>query len=69
MSTNLHNVAVLLHYLDRVDEARDAYTTCLSIQEEKFGPEHPDTVATRNGLEALDSEQPQDEEGSWVRLV
>ena len=61
-AATLHNVAVLLHYMNRLDEARDAYTTCLLIQEEKLGPEHPDASSTRNSLEALDSEQPQEED-------
>jgi hypothetical protein len=46
-----HNLAVVLDEQGEFAEARYRYEKVLQARERLLGPEHPDTLATRRGLE------------------
>ena len=56
MATELNNLASLLYARNRLAEAEPLMRRALAILETSLGPDHPNTVTTRNNLAALEIE-------------
>jgi tetratricopeptide (TPR) repeat protein len=53
VATHLNNLALLLKSTDRLEEAEALYRRALAIDEQNFGPDHPNVGSDLNNLAAL----------------
>jgi tetratricopeptide (TPR) repeat protein len=48
--TTINNIAAMLHFQGKYDEAEALYLQAIALKKEVLGPEHPDTLITINNL-------------------
>jgi tetratricopeptide (TPR) repeat protein len=53
VATHLNNLALLLKATDQLEEAEPLYRRALAIDEQSFGPDHPNVGTDLNNLAAL----------------